>query len=212
MNIIEFKNVSKKFGENLVLDDVNLSIKKGEFVSIVGASGSGKTTILNIMGLLEDFTSGKVLMNGKDLPKLNSKQAVKIRRNNINYLFQSFALIEDKTVYENLKLSLNFAGNIDKDKVIQDVLKKVHLSEKNNSIVSTLSGGEKQRISLARSIIKPGDIILADEPTGALDPKLAMQAFNLILQMQKESGKTIVMVTHNIDQAKQTDRIIELRK
>ncbi len=211
MNVITFETVTKKFGSQIVLNNLNLTIKQGEFVSIVGPSGSGKTTVLNIMGLLDNFDSGKVYINNNLLPKITSKSAEMIRRGTINYLFQSFALIEDRTVYDNLKLSLQFAKEIDKEKNIKQVLREVHLENKMTSLVSTLSGGEKQRIALARAIIKPGNIILADEPTGSLDPKLAQQAFDLILRMQKESGKTIVMVTHNLKQAQQTDRIIELK-
>ncbi|MGY3778922.1 ABC transporter ATP-binding protein [Isobaculum melis] len=211
MNVIVFENVSKKFGNYFVLKNLNLSIRKGEFVSIVGPSGSGKTTILNIMGLLDTFNAGNVSINGQSLPKLNSRPAEKIRRETINYLFQSFALIEDKTVYDNLKLSLHFSKGINKDQVIKQVLTDVHLDNKLNKLVNTLSSGEKQRIALARVMIKPGNIILADEPTGALDPELAQQAFDLILKMQKESGKTIVMVTHNMEQAQQTDRMIKLK-
>lgn len=140
-----------------------------------------------------------------------SNRAEKIRRETINYLFQSFALIEDRTVYDNLKLSLHFSKGINKDQIIHQIVNEVHLTHKLQAVVNTLSGGEKQRVALARAIIKPGNIILADEPTGALDPKLAKQSFDLIVKMQKESGKTIIMVTHNMEHAKQTDRIIELQ-
>lgn len=211
MDVMTFKNVSKNFGNQVVLRNLNLVIKKGEFVSIVGPSGSGKTTVLNIMGLLDSFDSGEVCINEQLLPKMTSKRAEKIRRETINYLFQSFALIEDRTVYDNLKLSLHFSKGINKDQIIHQIVNEVHLTHKLQAVVNTLSGGEKQRVALARAIIKPGNIILADEPTGALDPKLAKQSFDLIVKMQKESGKTIIMVTHNMEHAKQTDRIIELQ-
>lgn len=211
MDVMTFKNVSKNFGNQVVLRNLNLVIKKGEFVSIVGPSGSGKTTVLNIMGLLDSFDSGEVCINEQSLPKMTSKRAEKIRRETINYLFQSFALIEDRTVYDNLKLSLHFSKGINKDQIIHQIVNEVHLTHKLQAVVNTLSGGEKQRVALARAIIKPGNIILADEPTGALDPKLAKQSFDLIVKMQKESGKTIIMVTHNMEHAKQTDRIIELQ-
>lgn len=210
--LIEFKNVTKRFGNHEVLKNFNLSISRGEFVAIVGSSGSGKSTVLNMMGLLEPASSGQIKIMGKRIPKLNSYAATKIRRTHINYLFQSYALIDEKTVEDNLLLALHFVNLALPEKLlkIKKILQQLGISKKQKVLVETLSGGEKQRVALARALIKPCDIILADEPTGALDPQHSENAFELILAMQKQYHKTIVMVTHNRDQARRTDRLIEL--
>ncbi|MDR3240670.1 MAG: ABC transporter ATP-binding protein [Lactobacillaceae bacterium] len=210
--VINFKKVSKKFGDNYVLKNLTFTIHDGEFVSIVGPSGAGKSTVLNIMGLLESYNSGEVSLLGDKVPRADSRKATFLRRNTINYLFQSFALIEDRTVKDNLLLAMHFVKHSEKIDRIKEILKMVDLADKFNSVVSTLSGGEKQRVALARTLLKPGDIILADEPTGALDPALSETAFNLIKELQAKYKKTIVMVTHNMEQAQQTDRIIEINK
>lgn len=211
-DIIEFQNVSKGFGEQKILKNFNLSINKGEFVSIVGPSGSGKSTFLNIIGLLESFDSGEVFLSGKALSKLNNHQISLLRRNEINYLFQSFALVEDKTVKDNLLLAMHFVKSREKEHSIEMILNLLNLVDKKDTLVYQLSGGEKQRVALARTILKPGDIILADEPTGALDPDMAKIAFQLIKETNKKYGKTIVMVTHNMEEASKTDRIIEIQQ
>lgn len=210
--LIEFENVTKRFGNHEVLKNFNLSISRGEFVAIVGSSGSGKSTVLNMMGLLEPASSGQIKIMGKRIPKLNSYAATKIRRTHINYLFQSYALIDEKTVEDNLLLALHFVNLALPEKLlkIKKILQQLGISKKQKVLVETLSGGEKQRVALARALIKPCDIILADEPTGALDPQHSENAFELILAMQKQYHKTIVMVTHNRDQARRTDRLIEL--
>ncbi|WP_129045556.1 ABC transporter ATP-binding protein [Companilactobacillus metriopterae] len=209
--LIEFSNVTKSFGEQSILNNFNFEIKEGEFVAIVGPSGSGKSTILNIIGLLEPFDSGEVLISGQKLSNIRNHQATLLRRNKINYLFQSFALIEDKTVKENLLLSMHFVKSNTKEQKILEVLKMLNLLEKKDALIYELSGGEKQRVALARTLLKPGDIVLADEPTGALDPGLAKVAFQLIREINVKYGKTIIMVTHNMEEAYQTDRIIEIK-
>lgn len=209
---IEILNVTKKFGKRFIFRDLNLSIERGEFVAIVGTSGCGKSTLLNMIGLLESIDAGQITLNGKEIPKIESKKAILLRRNTINYLFQSFALITDMTIYQNLFIAMNFLDITDKEKDIKidKILEKVNLKELKNEKVNTLSGGEQQRVALARTILKPGDIILADEPTGSLDSATAEIVFDLIKDLSKQYKKTVIMVTHNKVLANKADRIINL--
>jgi putative ABC transport system ATP-binding protein len=209
---IEVINVTKKFGKRYIFQNLNLSVEDGEFISIVGPSGCGKSTLLNMIGLLESRDAGQIKLKGKEIPKIESKGATILRRNTINYLFQSFALINDMTIYQNLFLAMNFSNisNKEKDKIIEEILKKVHLEDFKDEKVNTLSGGEQQRVALARTILKPGDIILADEPTGSLDSAAAEIAFNLIKDLSKQYKKTVMMVTHSNHLANQADRIINI--
>ena len=209
---IEVLNVTKKFGKRYIFKNLNLSVEDGEFIAIVGPSGCGKSTLLNMIGLLEAKDTGKIKIKGKEIPKIESKEATILRRNTINYLFQSFALINDMTIYQNLLLAMKFLNTTDKekDKKIIEILKKVKLEELKDEKVNTLSGGEQQKVALARTILKPGDIILADEPTGSLDSVSAEIVFNLIKDLSKQYRKTVLMVTHSKDLANQADRIINL--
>ena len=209
---IEILKVTKKFGKRFIFRDLNLSIERGEFVAIVGASGCGKSTLLNMIGLLESIDAGQITLNGKEIPKIESKKATLLRRNTINYLFQSFALITDMTIYQNLFIAMNFLDITDKEKDIKidKILEKVNLKELKNEKVNTLSGGEQQRVALARTILKPGDIILADEPTGSLDTATAEIVLDLIKDLSKQYKKTVIMVTHNKVLANKADRIINL--
>lgn len=209
---IEVLNVTKKFGKRYIFKNLNLSVEDGEFISIVGPSGCGKSTLLNMIGLLESSDAGQIKLKGKEIPKIESNGATMLRRNTINYLFQSFALITDMTVYHNLFLAMNFSNitTKEKDTRIDEILKNVHLEEFKDEKVNTLSGGEQQRVALARTILKPGDIILADEPTGSLDSAAAEIAFNLIKDLSKQYRKTVMMVTHSKDLANQADRIINI--
>lgn len=209
---IEVLNVTKKFGKRYIFKNLNLSVQDGEFVSIVGPSGCGKSTLLNMIGLLESSDAGQIKLKGKEIPKIKSNEATMLRRNTINYLFQSFALINDMTIYQNLFLAMNFSNitTNEKDTRIEEILKKVHLEKFKDEKVNTLSGGEQQRVALARTILKPGDIILADEPTGSLDSAAAEIAFNLIKDLSKQYRKTVMMVTHSKHLANQADRIINI--
>jgi putative ABC transport system ATP-binding protein len=209
---IEVINVTKKFGKRYIFKNLNLSVEDGEFISIVGPSGCGKSTLLNMIGLLESRDAGQIKLKGKEIPKIESKGATILRRNTINYLFQSFALINDMTIYQNLFLAMKFSNitTKEKDTSIDEILKKVHLEDFKDEKVNTLSGGEQQRVALARTILKPGDIILADEPTGSLDSAAAEIAFNLIKDLSKQYKKTVMMVTHSNHLANQADRIINI--
>lgn len=210
---IEVHKLIKKFDSRTILNKIDFTVESGEFVAIVGPSGCGKSTLLNILGLLENPDSGQIYILDKKLPAINSKEATLWRRNIINYLFQSFALIDNVSVKENLLLSMHFVKKSlsDKEKMISKVLNELEIPYLLDKKVTSLSGGEQQRVALARTILKPGEIILADEPTGALDKSHAQLAFGQIEQLRSKYGKTILMVTHNIEQAQQCDRVFDLK-
>ena len=212
MSRISVQSVSKQFGSREIFKDLSFDIEENEFVALVGPSGSGKSTILNMIGLLDAVDSGKILINGKVLPKVNSQSAAHYRRNVINYLFQSNALISTSSVKDNLMLAMTFSNfsRQEKEQRIKETLEFVGLQNRLNSKINELSGGEQQRIAIVRAILKPGDIVLADEPTGSLDPEMSQKAFDLIRTLRDQFGKTILVVTHNMEQARQCDRIISL--
>ena len=212
MNILELKNVSKSYNGRKIIDNFTISIPEKSIVSIIGKSGSGKSTILNMIGMLEKVDSGEIKINGKKLPSINSSLAMKLRRDNINYLFQSFALINDIKVVDNLLIAMEFLDISKKEKIhlIDNVLNELDIFDLKNKIVNTLSGGEQQRVAIARCILKPGNLILADEPTGSLDPIMSEKVFNLIKNLRDKYGKTIIIVTHDMNLANKTDKIISL--
>lgn len=212
MSAVDVRNVTKKFGTRTIIKNISFSVEDGELVALIGPSGCGKSTLLNMIGTLEPIDKGDIRIYGKKLPGINSRKATLLRRNTINYLFQSFALISDMTVFQNLLLSMRFLNIKEKEKEarIQSVLKLVGLSHLESSMVNTLSGGEQQRVALARTILKPGKLILADEPTGALDIKAAELSFSLIKSLCKKYHKTVIMVTHSLDLAQRADRVIDL--
>ena len=212
VNAVELKNVTKKFGTRTIFKDISFTVGDGELVALIGPSGCGKSTLLNMIGTLETVDKGDIRIYGKPLPGINSRKATMLRRNTINYLFQSFALINDMTVFQNLLLSIHFLNLSQKEKEnrIHQILKSVGLSHLENAVVNTLSGGEQQRVALARTILKPGKLILADEPTGALDTKAAELSFALIRNLCQKYHKTVIMVTHSIDLAQRADRVIDL--
>lgn len=212
MSAVDVRNVTKKFGTRTIIKNISFSVEDGELVALIGPSGCGKSTLLNMIGTLEPIDKGDIRIYGKKLPSINSRKATLLRRNTINYLFQSFALISDMTVFQNLLLSMRFLNIKEKEKEtrIHSVLKLVGLSHLESSMVNTLSGGEQQRVALARTILKPGKLILADEPTGALDVKAAELSFSLIKSLCKKYHKTVIMVTHSLDLAQRADRVIDL--
>ena len=212
MNILELKNVSKSYNGRKIIDNFTISIPEKSIVSIIGKSGSGKSTILNMIGMLEKVDSGEIKINGKKLPSINSSLAMKLRRDNINYLFQSFALINDIKVVDNLLIAMEFLDISKKEKIhlIDNVLNELDIFDLKTKIVNTLSGGEQQRVAIARCILKPGNLILADEPTGSLDPIMSEKVFNLIKNLRDKYGKTIIIVTHDMNLADKTDKIISL--
>lgn len=212
--IVKLEQVTKKYGKRTILNHFSMTVNHGDFAALIGPSGSGKSTILNIIGLLEQFDSGSYLLNNKSAPGVNSRKATLTRRNDINYLFQTFALVSNMTVRQNLKLALNFS-RVPKnktDKQIADILAEVGLQNRLDDMVATMSVGEKQRVALARAFLKPGELILADEPTGSLDPQLALHVLKLIQKLQHEHHKTIIMVTHDMKLAQAADYQIVLKK
>lgn len=212
MPTISVRQLSKYYGAKRVIENISFEISDREFVALIGPSGSGKSTLLNLIGLLETVDEGTIMIDGEILPQVNSKKATHLRRNVLNYLFQSNALIPNESVSDNLMLALHYTDltKKEKDKKIKTVLAKVHMESFLKSRINELSGGEQQRIAIARAILKPGELILADEPTGSLDPQMAQTAFELLKLLRDEYGKTIILVTHNMNQAQQCDRIIDL--
>lgn len=208
--MIKLENVSKSYSKS-ILKNISLEIKQGEFVAIVGESGKGKSTLLNIIGLLEKADSGKVFIDGECNIEPNSSKVAKVLRYKINYLFQNFALIDEKNVYKNLMLSLQYVKANKKRKIqmIDSVLSKVGLEGYGNRKVFELSGGEQQRVAIARCMLKPCKIVLADEPTGSLDINNRDRVLKLLNELNKE-GKTIIIVTHDKEVAESCGRIINL--
>ncbi|MFV0288144.1 MAG: putative bacteriocin export ABC transporter [Mycoplasmatales bacterium] len=209
--IIKVENLYKEFNNNNVLNNINLQIKKGDFVTIYGKSGCGKSTLLNIIGLLDYKYKWNIVINGVNNPKINKKSGRDILRNNMSYIFQSFALIEEETVMENLDVALEYKkmNRSEKQKRKEEALKEVNLLEHKKKKVYQLSGGQQQRVAIARIILKDSDILLADEPTGSLDEKTRDEIIELLCKLNKK-GKTIVIVTHDEIFKKFSDKIIEL--
>lgn len=214
MNAVEIMDVTKKYGDRVIFDHINMEIREGEMTALIGPSGCGKSTLLNMIGLLEDLSNGKIRIFGKEIPKINSRKATMLRRNTVNYLFQSSALVGDMTVYQNLMLAMHFVRISQKEKEIRinRMLHEVGLPKMKSAVVNTMSGGEQQRVALARTLLKPGKLILADEPTGALDEKSAEKVFLLLRDLCVQYKKTVIMVTHNMELAQQTDQVVNLRK
>lgn len=211
MNAVELVNINKSFNGNHVLKDFSIQIKKGEMVAITGNSGSGKTTILNIIGLIEKADSGTVnLFDLKDIKPNTKKGEIAIRKH-IGYLFQNFALIDNETVEDNLIIGLKYVCKKDKsvDK-IKEVLKEVGLSGYEKRKIYELSGGEQQRVAIARIMLKPSNIILADEPTGSLDSTNRDVVIDLLRKINA-TGKTVLIVTHDSYVADQCQRVINIR-
>lgn len=209
---IKIESLSKSYGNHRVLSNLKLSINRGETVAITGPSGCGKTTLLNILGLLESYDSGAAHLCGKALPKIESKQAMLLRRYEINYLFQSFALIDSRTVRDNLMLALNYTKLDKKEKIlaIEEMLRRFSLEDKLNAVVNELSGGEKQRVAMCRAMLKPGGLILADEPTGSLDARMASIVMNSLVSSARTMNKTLVVVTHDMAMAAMCDRALSM--
>lgn len=204
--------LNKSFGSNTVLHNISFEIQSGESVALVGPSGCGKSTLLNIIGLLETLDSGTINLEGRVYPSINSKKATLMRRTEINYLFQSFALINDWKVSKNLLLALQYTklSKQEQERLIRTALENYGIGEKFDAVVNELSGGEKQRVAIARAMIKPGNLILADEPTGSLDKAMATIVIDSLLDSVHANHKTLLMVTHDMSIAQRCDRIIEL--
>lgn len=215
MAIIELKDVCKIYRtdkiETTALDRVSFDINEGEFVSIMGPSGCGKSTLLNIVGLLDSPSGGEVKLLDTDTGRLNDAQMSKFRNENIGFVFQSFHLIPSLSVMDNVELPLIYRNGIsakERRKMVEQVLERLDLSHRMNHLPTQLSGGQCQRVAIARAIVGNPRLLLADEPTGNLDSKMGAEVMKLLHEINKNDGRTIVMVTHNEEQARQTDRIL----
>ena len=214
MSILETHDLRKYYGEGdtqvRALDGVDLSVEKGEFVSIVGTSGSGKSTLLHMLGGLDRPTSGKVLVDGKDIFSLKDDELTIFRRRKIGFVFQAYNLVPVLNVYENIVLPIELDGNpVDLDYVNQ-IIDVLSLTSKTESLPNQLSGGQQQRVAIARALATKPAIILADEPTGNLDSKTSQDVLSLMKITSSRFGQTIVMITHNEEIAQLADRIIRI--
>ena len=216
MAMIKLTGINKIYRTNeietLALENVNLDVIKGEFVSIMGPSGCGKSTLLNIMGLLDAPSSGKIEINGTSVESMKDKELAAFRNKTLGFVFQSFHLINSLNVIDNVELPLLYRKMAAKERtrLAKEVLERVGLSHRMRHMPTQLSGGQCQRVAIARAIVGNPEIILADEPTGNLDSKMGAEVMELLHKLNKEDGRTIVMVTHNEEQAKQTSRTIRI--
>lgn len=215
--LIELKDVDKvyKTAEAVsfqALKNINLKIKRGEFISIVGPSGSGKSTLMNIIGLLDKPTKGRYIFDGEDVSKLNEDRLAEIRNKKIGFVFQNFNLLQRTTSLDNVALPLIYKGVArgQREKEAEEALSKVKLSDKVNSFPNQLSGGEQQRVAIARAIVTSPETILADEPTGNLDTKTGQKIIEIFERLNSE-GKTIILITHSPEIAKKADRTIKIK-
>jgi len=217
-NVIEMENITKSFyvgTENQldILKGIDISVKRGEFVSIVGASGSGKSTLMNIIGALDRPTSGKYILEGTDINEISNDGLSEIRNKKIGFVFQTFNLIPRNTALKNVELPMLYAG-IDKrerKERAKQLLEIVEMGERMYHLPNELSGGQKQRVAIARSLANDPSIILADEPTGALDSETGRLVMDLFHKVHEVEGKTIVLITHNNELAEETERIITVK-
>ncbi len=216
MALIELSDINKTYnnGQPLhVLKGIDLHIERGEFISIMGASGSGKSTLLNILGILDNYDTGTYMLDGKLIKNLSEKQAADYRNRLIGFIFQSFNLIGFKTAVENVELPLYYQGVPRKKRheMAMEYLDKMGLTPWAQHFPNEMSGGQKQRVAIARALITRPQIILADEPTGALDSKTSVEVMQLLKQLNKEDGITIIVVTHEGGVANETDKIIHIK-
>ncbi|MBQ4388909.1 MAG: ABC transporter ATP-binding protein [Bacteroidales bacterium] len=216
MALIELTDINKTYnnGQPLhVLKGINLQIERGEFVSIMGASGSGKSTLLNILGILDNYDTGSYTLDGKLIKNLSEKQSADYRNRMIGFIFQSFNLIGFKTAVENVELPLYYQGVPRKKRreLAMEYLEKLGLTPWASHFPNEMSGGQKQRVAIARALITHPQIILADEPTGALDSKTSVEVMQLLKRLNQEEGITIIVVTHESGVANETDKIIHIK-
>ncbi len=208
--MIEIKGITKSYGEHenrlQVLKGISAEIKDGEFVVILGASGSGKSTFLNVISGLEHPESGSVTYNGRDITKLSDHELTSFRKETVGFIFQQYYLLPNMTVEKNVRMGADLAGKSD----YREIIKSVGLLEKIKKYPSELSGGEQQRVSIARALAKRPQVLFLDEPTGALDEETGRQVLDYISSLQKAYGFTIVMVTHNLNIAQMADTVIKM--
>ncbi len=216
MSLINLENLSKVYGfgdaTTIALDDVNLKIEKGEFVAVMGASGSGKSTLLNIIGLLDRCSQGTYLLDERDVSRIRSRRRAKIRRDRFGFIFQSFNLISNMSVLENVSLPLAYKGmlKLSRHKKASAMLEKIGLQNREYYLPHQLSGGQVQRVAIARALINKPSLIIADEPTGNLDSASSESIMDMIRDIHL-AGNTIIMVTHNPDLTAYASRIVYMR-
>ena len=214
MSILQTTELKKYYGAEpnitRALDGVNLSVEQGEFVAIVGTSGSGKSTLLNMIGGLDVPTSGKVIVDGRDLSTLKDEQLTIFRRRKIGFIFQNYNLVPVLNVFENIVLPVELDGDKVDKKFMDEVVRMLALEDKLNNMPNNLSGGQQQRVAIARALITKPAIVLADEPTGNLDSKTSAEVLGLIKRTSAEFRQTVVMITHNDDIARLADRIVRI--
>ena len=214
MEILKVENLTKTYGsgENLVhaVDDVSFSVEKGEFVAIVGASGSGKSTLLHLIGGVDRPTSGKIFVDGNDISKMNDDKLAVFRRRQVGIVYQFYNLIPILTVEENITLPCGLDGRgVDRER-LEMILDSFGLRARRKHLPNQLSGGQQQRTSIARALINNPSLVLADEPTGNLDSKSSEEVMSMLKMCNQSYGQTVIMITHNLDIAKQADRIITI--
>ena len=213
--MIQIKNLNKIYRtdeiETTALNDISIGVKHGEFVAIMGPSGCGKSTLLNIIGLLDNPDSGSFLFNGQEIAHFNERQRSELRKHNIGFVFQSFNLIDELTVYENVELPLIYTGvkSDERKERVEAALDKMQIMHRRNHYPQQLSGGQQQRVAVARAVVNKPKLILADEPTGNLDSKNGSEVMELLTTLN-EQGTTIVMVTHSEHDAQFSHRIIRM--
>lgn len=214
MEILKVEHLTKTYGsgENLVhaVDDVSFSVEKGEFVAIVGASGSGKSTLLHLIGGVDRPTSGKIFVDGNDISKMNDDKLAVFRRRQVGIVYQFYNLIPILTVEENITLPCDLDGRgVDRER-LEMILDSFGLRARRKHLPNQLSGGQQQRTSIARALINNPSLVLADEPTGNLDSKSSEEVMSILKMCNQSYGQTVIMITHNLDIAKQADRIITI--
>lgn len=215
MTIIKTENLKKTFRtsevETIAINDLNFEVTKGEFVAIMGPSGCGKTTLLNILGLLDTPTSGTYYLNGKDVSTLSERDRTFLRRGKIGFVFQSFNLIDELTVFENIELPLTYLKikSAERRKMVDGIMERMSISHRAKHFPHQLSGGQQQRVAIARAVVASPEIVLADEPTGNLDSKNGIEVMNILTELNR-SGASIVMVTHNKRDAEYAHRTIDM--
>ena len=214
MKILETKYLKKYYGEgdSLVkaVDDINISVEKGEFVAIVGTLGSGKTSLLNLLGGLDYADSGEVIIGGQSLLHMKDEERTVFRRRNIGFIFQNYNLVSMLNVYKNVVLPIRLDGNKPDEEFVSEILKLLGLTEKVKNRPNQLSGGQQQRVAIARALAAKPQIVLADEPTGNLDSRTSAEVMGLLQMTSREFNQTIIMITHNEEIAQRADRIIHL--
>lgn len=213
--MIKMNKITKEYGKNesyiRALSEIDFEVNRGEFVAITGSSGSGKTTLLNILGCMDRPTSGSYMINGKETASLSSLEQAKVRNQTFGFVMQNYALIDHFNVYKNVELPLKYAKKkiTSRETRISELLKILGIEDKKNQMTASLSGGQKQRVAIARALVNDAEIILADEPTGALDTKNGIQVMEILSGLHQQ-GKTIIMVTHNPELIGYCSRIVKM--